>query len=103
MQQLKSAAGNRSQHFANLNQYQTPVQALGNWWQIDEAIYDEFLEMLPPAYCVGGFRMIERLTDNIAATFLKVGDRFFCGYTDCTVSPGVMLIHIREESLVPSN
>jgi hypothetical protein len=86
VQQLKSAVGDRSQHFANLNHYREqglPADtSLGNWWEIDAAIYEEFLELLPPEYCWGGFRLIEKLTGSIAATYLKLGDRYWCGYTD---------------------
>lgn len=83
-QQLKSARGDRSQHFANLNHYQAEgVRAHtmeGKFWQIDEDIFDEFLNVLPPNYVSGGFRMIEKLTYDLAATYLKVGDTFWCGY-----------------------
>ncbi|KQS84283.1 DUF1419 domain-containing protein [Rhizobium sp. Leaf383] len=84
MHQLPSARGDRTLHFKNLNRYQTDgypaAQMDGKFWEIDEAIYDEFLEMLPPRYCTGGFRMIEELTDNLAATFQKVGGRYWCSY-----------------------
>jgi hypothetical protein len=103
VQLLKSARGDRSQHFANLNQYrerdQPAATMLGMWWEIDEAIYEEFLNMLPPAYCTGGFRMIEKLTDDIAATFQRVGDRYFCSFTNReTVEPHRMLNHITRET-----
>lgn len=99
MQQLPSAHNNRSQHFANLNLYRDmgiPAhKMLGMFWEIDVEIYDEFLNILPPAYCAGGFRMIEKLTDDIAATYLQVSGRYWCGYT-CrqTLEPHRMLNHI---------
>ncbi|MGO7308735.1 hypothetical protein ACCS91_33310 [Rhizobium ruizarguesonis] len=101
MQQLPSARDNRSQHFANLNQYRNEgfpaVKMLGRFWMIDETIYEEFLNMLPPAYCAGGFRMIEKLTDDISATFLKIGPHYWCGYTDReTVEPHRLLNHIHK-------
>lgn len=101
MQLLKSAMENRSQHFANLNHYrdaEIPAETmLGMWWEIDEAIYDEFLNMLPPAYCTGGFRMIEKLTGDIAATYLKIGDRYWCVYTDRDqTTPSHFLNFMRE-------
>ena len=36
--------------------------------------------MLPPVYCTAGFRMIEKLTGDLAVTFLKVRDRYWCAY-----------------------
>lgn len=101
MQQLPSARDNRSQHFANLNHYRDhnlpAYRMLGMFWEIDAAIYEEFLEMLPPAYCAGGFRMIEKLTDDIAATYIKIQGRYWCGYT-CrqTLEPPRLLNHIRR-------
>jgi hypothetical protein len=51
--------------------------------------------MLPPEYCAGGFRMIEKLTGSIAATYFKIGDRYWCAYTDREVTePHRMLNHI---------
>ena len=79
---LPDAKGNQSQHYANLNSWMpdgkyTSTEAaramLGKFWRIDETTYWYFCEMLPPAYCPGGFRMIEMLTDEIAATYLHVG------------------------------
>jgi hypothetical protein len=85
-QQLPRARDNRSQHFANLNHYRTQGQLadsmLGKFWQIDEDINNEFLEMLPPRYFAGGFRMIEKLTGDIAATFIPIGAHYWCGYVN---------------------
>lgn len=86
MLQLPSARGNSPQHYANLNRYHREGQParwmLGKFWQIDEAIYDYALGELPPVYCVGGFRCIERLTGDIAATYLKFGADYWCAMTD---------------------
>ncbi|RWM86483.1 MAG: DUF1419 domain-containing protein [Mesorhizobium sp.] len=88
MFQLPSARDDRTLHFVNLNRYQREGQQaewmLGKFWQIDAQIYDEFLNLLPPIYCGGGFRMCERLTRDIAATYFKVGDDYWCGFTDLT-------------------
>jgi hypothetical protein len=82
-QQLKSARGDRTRHFANLNAYATaglPATAMDmRFWQIDEAIYMEFLEMLPPVFVQGGFQMIEKLTGDLAAYYADVGGQFWCG------------------------
>jgi hypothetical protein len=82
-QQLPSARGNRHQHFQNLNAYTRaglPATAMDmRFWQIDEAIYMEFLEMLPPVFVTGGFQMCEKLTGDLAAYFADVGGHFMCG------------------------
>jgi hypothetical protein len=102
VQQLPSARNNRHQHFENLNEYNKfcfpAEQMLGRFWMIDRDIFDEFLEMLPPAYCVGGFRMIEMLTGDIAATYVKIGDHYWCGYTSFKkTTPHTLIKHIEEE------
>lgn len=83
---LPSAKTNRDQHYANLNQWKTAGFAAylmrGRWWEINEEIFDEFLNMLPPRYCTQGFRMSEHLTGDIAATYVQIGTRYFCGFTD---------------------
>lgn len=99
MQQLPSARGDRTLHFKNLNRYQTDGYEahlmVGKFWEVDEKLYWEFLELLPPEYCAGGFRMIEKLTGSIAATYFKIGDRYWCAYTDREVTePHRMLNHI---------
>jgi hypothetical protein len=85
-QQLPSARGNTHQHYENLNAYSRvglPASAMDmRFWQIDEAIFDEFLGMLPPVYVTGGFMMCEKLTGDIATYFTKVGADYWCG--DCT-------------------
>lgn len=89
--QLKSARGDRTQHFANLNHYSRnglPAQSMDmHFWQIDESIYWEFLEMLPPIYVTGGFRMCEHLTGDLAATFIEIGGHYWCGYSTRAETP----------------
>lgn len=85
VRRLPDAIGNRDQHFANLNAWKPSGDArsaLGSFWEVDRAIYEEFLNLLPPSYCAGGFRMIERLTDDIAATFQEAGGRYWCSFTN---------------------
>lgn len=90
MFQLKSARGDTTQHYANLNDYTRngypAAQMVGKFWQIDEKIYDHALEELPPEYCAGGFRCIERLTGDIAATYFKLGGGYWCAMTDLDVT-----------------
>ncbi|WP_287228348.1 DUF1419 domain-containing protein [Mesorhizobium sp.] len=99
MLQLPSALNDRRQHYLNLNQYKMELQnadwMLGKFWQIDREIYDEFLNLLPPIYCAGGFRLCERLTGDIAATYLRVGSDYWCGFTDLRdTQAGKMVAHI---------
>lgn len=99
MLQLPSARGDRRQHYLNLNLYKMELQnadwMLGKFWQIDQEIYDEFLNLLPPIYCAGGFRLCERLTRDIAATFVKVGNDYWCAFTDLQdTQAGKMVAHI---------
>lgn len=99
MFQLPSAQGDRTLHYVNLNRYSREGQPaewmLGKFWQIDENIYDYALGELPPVYCPGGFRCIERLTGDIAATYLKIGPYYWCAFTDLTTTqPAKMVAHI---------
>jgi hypothetical protein len=91
MMMLRSAKGDPAQHYANLNDYTRngfPARwMLGKYWQIDEAIYWHFLEMLPPETVDHGFRMIERLTGDIAATYLEIDGDYWCAMTDRTSTP----------------
>jgi hypothetical protein len=86
MHMLTSARGNLAQHYRNLNSYQRdglPAASMDmKFWQIDEAIFDEFLDMLPPVYAPHGFQMSEKLTGDLAAYYAKVGEQHWCGY--CT-------------------
>lgn len=88
LQQLPSAKGNRTQHYKNLNHYSNnglpAVSMERKFWQIDEALYWEALEMLPPVYVRGGFHISERLTGNIAAHFFKIGPHYWCAELDCS-------------------
>lgn len=101
MYQLPSARDDRTLHYVNLSRYTRegkPAEwMLGKFWQIDESLYDEFLSMLPPRYCTGGFRMSERLTGEIAATFVQVGGQYWCGFTDLTtLKPEKLVSHISK-------
>lgn len=52
---------------------------IGRRWEIDEAIYDEFLEMLPPMGWRGNtFYMREFTFGDITSKFSREGDRYFC-------------------------
>ena len=59
---------------------------LGKFWQIDEDISDEFLEMLPPIYAAGGFSMCERLAGDTTATFQRIGGQYWCSYANRTTT-----------------
>lgn len=91
----------RDNHYARLNDYRNTKEyqeycrdvgipfvekenlpsLLNNRWEINEELYWEFLEMLPPVgYTNGCFFMCERLFDNISAYFSKEGGKYYCEY-----------------------
>jgi hypothetical protein len=82
--QLTSAKGDRQRHYRNLNKYQEVGVAAehmnGFFWEIDEATYNHFLELLPPIYKPFGFVLSEALTGSIRAYFFRADGRFWCGY-----------------------
>ncbi|TPL42593.1 hypothetical protein [Mesorhizobium sp. B2-4-5] len=103
MLQLPSAKGDRTLHFVNLNRWTRegkPAEwMLGKFWQIDREIYEEFLNLLPPIYCPGGFRLCERLTGEIAATYLQVGPYHWCAFSDLQdMNAAKMVAHIWRET-----
>ena len=52
---------------------------IGRRWEIDAAIYDEFLEMLPPLGWRGDTFFIREFTfSDITSKFSREGDRYFC-------------------------
>lgn len=54
---------------------------IGARWQIDERIYHEFLEMLPPMGWSGGtFYMCEFTFSDITTKYTREGDRYFCEF-----------------------
>jgi len=89
----------RTEHFKRLNAYRASKEyqespycfqkiegdlpnLLGNRWEIDEEIYWEFLEILPPlAYNKrGGFYMSEFCFDNITTLFTKANGKYYCEF-----------------------
>ena len=90
----------RTEHFRRLNAYRHspefaeyakqvgapppdgPLKPLiGDRWQIDRDIYEEFLGMLPPLGWKGGvFHMSEFSFGDITAKFTQEGDRYFCEF-----------------------
>jgi hypothetical protein len=86
---LPSCAGDTyesEQHYANMNFYNTkklPAAFMeGLWWEINENIYDYFLEMMPPIYAPGGFYISEALTGNIHSYYFQKDGRFYSGYAN---------------------
>ena len=67
MLELKSAKGDRAQHFANLNDWSRngyPArEMLGKFWQIDAYTYDEALGQLPPGI-LSGRLPLDRVPDR---------------------------------------
>jgi hypothetical protein len=88
----------RKRHYKNLNYYrELPgytesrqsyeamqaffAQIVGHRWEIDEEIYDDFLNMLPPLGWSGGaFYMREFTFDDITTRFSKSGGKYFCEF-----------------------
>lgn len=90
----------RKHHFERLNAYRNsqeyaayardvgaevpsgPLPSLiGDRWEIDRDIYQEFLEVLPPLGWKGGtFYLSEFSFGNVTAKFTKEGERYFCEF-----------------------
>ncbi|NOG70447.1 hypothetical protein [Roseicella sp. DB1501] len=90
----------RANHYARLNDYRNTREyaewyrsisgeppagerpsLLGQRWEIDEAIYDEFLNMMPPLHWRGGsFYCMEECFDDYHAKFSREGGQYFCEY-----------------------
>ena len=88
----------RKRHFERLNDYRNSLEyqqspncfdrregdfpsLLGNRWEIDEDIYYDFFEMLPPLDVIpNGFYMLEFTFDDFTAKFTVEGNRFYCEF-----------------------
>lgn len=82
----------REQHFERLNAWRNDRadpgaykfdfnSLVGQKWEIEEATYWYFLEVLPPLGMRGGsFYMSEFLTDDITSRYSKVGKHYFHEY-----------------------
>jgi len=88
----------RKRHYERLNDYRNSVEyqaspycwqkptgplktLIGDRWEIDEEIYDDFLGMMPPlGYRDGVFYMREFSFDDITAKFTREGTRFYCEF-----------------------
>jgi len=90
----------RKHHFERLNSYRNsaeyaayarkigdevpdgPLPAfVGNRWEIDKAVHDEFLNVLPPLDRKGDtFFMSEFCFDDITTKYSKEGDRYYCEF-----------------------
>src|SRR4051812_1411281 len=54
---------------------------IGSRWEIDEELYDHFLEILPPlGWRCGSFYMREFTFDDITAKFTTEGGKFYCEF-----------------------
>jgi hypothetical protein len=52
---------------------------IGHKWEIDAALYDEFLDLLPPlGHRADSFYLSEFLFDDITHRFTREGERYFC-------------------------
>ena len=90
----------RKHHFDRLNSYRNSAEyaeyaktigadvppgdlpnLIGNRWEIDSAIYDEFLGVLPPlAYRGNAFFMSEFSFGDITTKFSRDGDKYYCEF-----------------------
>jgi Protein of unknown function (DUF1419) len=74
---------------------------IGNRWEIDQDIYREFLEMLPPMGRRGGtFYMQEFSFDDITAKYTREGDRYYCEFAhfpERAAEPTVTPIEINQQ------
>lgn len=60
---------------------------IGKRWEINEQIYNEFLNMLPPVdWRVGSFKMREFCFGSITTKYTREGDRFYCEFVDVTLA-----------------
>jgi hypothetical protein len=51
----------------------------GQWFETVEAIYDHFLNVLPPLdYAAIAFSMCEFATGDLTDCFIQIGDRYYC-------------------------
>lgn len=66
------------EHYERLNVYPAdPV--VGEKWEIEEAVWWLFLEVLPPlAYTGHSFYMVEFYTGNITTRYSREGEKFYC-------------------------
>ena len=94
-----------SEHFRQLNAYKDDpayrtlegyedraiffAKTVGRRWEIDAAIYDDALNILPPLAWRGDtFYMREFLFDDITHKFSREGDRYFCEVAYFPPRPG---------------
>lgn len=60
----------------------------GGRWEIDEAIFNEFRDMLPPLnYRLNSFMMREFCFGSITTKYTREGDRYYCQFVDVTKEP----------------
>ena len=93
----------REHHFKRLNSYRNSAEyaesigadvppgdqqsLIGDRWEIDRAIYEEFRDMLPPLGQKGGsFFMREFSFDDVTTKFTREGDKFYCEFTRLPVA-----------------
>lgn len=80
LEKLHEGVADHGQTFELINRGYTPdVFKAGQWFEIEEAEYWYFLEVLPPMdFRPNAFSMCEFSTGNLTNAFLKLGNRYFC-------------------------
>jgi len=102
LRQLPSARGNSTVHYDNLNRYSREGRPAADtereFWQIDQDIFNEFLNMLPPIYVPHGFAMREMLTGSITSHFFEIDGDYWCATLNLSdkAEPQKMVNHIRK-------
>lgn len=74
----------------------------GEWFEVSEAVYWYFLEVLPPIYIPHGFAVCEAIAGAVYRCFFKFHisgeDRYFCAACDrranAPTRPGLAAAHI---------
>jgi hypothetical protein len=95
IRKIFQGAANRQEMFACFNRHsQRPQRAAndgalfaGEWLEIQPALYDYMLDMLPPYFMRNGmFAMMEFLTDSVTSVFFEINingtKRCYHGYCD---------------------
>lgn len=109
----------RTRHYERLNDYRNSIEyqtsrncyekptgylktLIGDRWEIDEEIYMDALECLPPMGWKGDtFYMMEFTFDDITAKFTKEGGRYYCEFARYPEPP--KSLDINQEIVAKSN
>lgn len=97
----------REQHFTRINSYHQSIEyaefcktigttppfgctksLLSQRWEIDERLFNEFRDILPPLNFRGSsFLMREFIFGQITTKYTREGERYFCQFVDASKEP----------------